>query len=106
MEKHSNEVLVVGSGITGLMTAYEAANRAYRVKIVSKSPDPRVGASSNGMRYHSSTWDGYANRYISLTEGHPYFDLSGYISTMYPGVHEDFKTQVAPVWKCGTNLSP
>lgn len=92
MENHSTTILVVGSGITGLMTAYEAATRGHKVKIVSKSPDPRAGGTS---RYHSSTWDGYANRYITLTEGHPYFDLSGYISTMYPGVHEDFQQEVS-----------
>ena len=86
-------VLVVGSGITGLMTAYRMAVAGYSVKVVSKSPDPRE--AHQGTRYDSSTWDGYVNRYITLTEGHPYLDLPGYISVMYPDIGQDFRTEIA-----------
>ncbi|MEM9214188.1 MAG: FAD-dependent oxidoreductase [Cyanobacteria bacterium P01_F01_bin.150] len=86
-------LLVVGSGITGLMTAYQAALAGYSVKIVSKSPDPR--SAKAGTRFESSTWDGYVNRYITLTEGHPYLDLPGYITTMYPGIDTDFQQAIS-----------
>lgn len=81
-------VLVVGSGITGLMTAYYAKLAGYLVRLISKSPDPRF--APEGTLFESSTWDGYVNRYITLTEGHPYLDLPGYITTMYPGIDADF----------------
>lgn len=86
------DILVVGSGITGLMTAYHAAINGYSVRIVSKSPDPRLAPI--GTQYESSTWDGYVNRYVTLTEGHPYLDLPGYITTMYPGIDSDFQKDV------------
>jgi glycine/D-amino acid oxidase-like deaminating enzyme len=86
-------VLVVGSGITGLMTAYYAVSTGYSVRLISKSPDPR--SAETGTRFESSTWDGYVNRYITLTEGHPYLDLPGYITTMYPGIDEDFRQDIS-----------
>lgn len=88
----STPVLVVGSGITGLMTAYYAALAGYSVQIVSKSPDPRF--AQPGTRFESSTWDGYVNRYITLTEGHPYLDLPGYVTTMYPDIDQDFRQDI------------
>jgi len=86
-------VLVIGSGITGLMTAYYAKLAGYSVRLVSKSPDPRLAPT--GTQFESSTWDGYVNRYITLTEGHPYLDLPGYITTMYPGIDTDFQQDIS-----------
>lgn len=88
MQTQATTVLVVGSGITGLMTAYYAKSAGYLVRLISKSPDPRL--APEGTLFESSTWDGYVNRYITLTEGHPYLDLPGYITTMYPGIDSDF----------------
>jgi len=85
--------LVVGSGITGLMTAYYAQQAGYSVRLVSKSFDPRQ--AKVGTRHEASTWDGYVNRYITLTEGHPYLDLPGYITTMYPGIDSDFRQDIS-----------
>lgn len=89
----STTVVVVGSGITGLMTAYYAKLAGYSVRLISKSPDPRVATAET--RFESSTWDGYVNRYITLTEGHPYLDLPGYITTMYPGIDTDFRQDIS-----------
>lgn len=86
-------VLVVGSGITGLMTAYYAQQAGYSVRLISKSFDPRQ--AKVGTRYEASTWDGYVNRYVTLTEGHPYLDLPGYITTMYPGIDSDFRQDIS-----------
>ncbi|MFM7426388.1 MAG: FAD-dependent oxidoreductase [Elainella sp.] len=91
--KTQHTVLVIGSGITGLMTAYYANLAGYSVRLISKSPDPRQAAA--GTRFESSTWDGYVNRYITLTEGHPYLDLPGYITTMYPGIDTDFRQDIS-----------
>lgn len=91
--RNQYSVLVVGSGITGLMTAYYAALAGYSVRLLSKSPDPRMAAV--GTKFESSTWDGYVNRYITLTEGHPYLDLPGYITTMYPGIDQDFQQDIS-----------
>jgi len=87
------DVLVVGSGITGLMTAYQMATAGYQVCVLSKSPDPRT--VSKGTRFESSTWDGYVNRYITLTEGHPYLDLTDYVSVMYPDIGQDFQLDIS-----------
>jgi hypothetical protein len=76
-----------------LTTAYYANLAGYSVRLISKSPDPRQAAA--GTRFESSTWDGYANRYITLTEGHPYLDLPGYITTMYPGIDTDFRRDIS-----------
>ncbi|TVQ25835.1 MAG: FAD-binding oxidoreductase [Leptolyngbya sp. DLM2.Bin15] len=86
-------VLVVGSGITGLMTAYYARQAGYLVRLVSKSPDPRQAKAD--IQFEASTWDGYVNRYITLTEGHPYLDLPGYITTMYPDIDSDFRQDIS-----------
>jgi glycine/D-amino acid oxidase-like deaminating enzyme len=86
-------VLIVGSGITGLMSAYYAKLAGYSVRLISKSPDPRVTAI--GTRFESSTWDGYVNRYITLTEGHPYLDLPGYVAALYPGIDADFRQDIS-----------
>jgi glycine/D-amino acid oxidase-like deaminating enzyme len=93
MQNQDAAVLVVGSGITGLMTAYYAKSAGYSVRLISKSPDPRIAPS--GTLFESSTWDGYVNRYITLTEGHPYLDLPGYITTMYPGIDADFRQDIS-----------
>jgi glycine/D-amino acid oxidase-like deaminating enzyme len=85
--------LVVGSGITGLMTAYYAQQAGYSVRLISKSFDPRQ--AKVGTRHEASTWDGYVNRYVTLTEGHPYLDLPGYITTMYPGIDSDFRQDIS-----------
>lgn len=85
--------LVVGSGITGLMTAYYAQQAGYSVQLISKSFDPRQAKVTT--RHEASTWDGYVNRYITLTEGHPYLDLPGYITTMYPGIDSDFRQDIS-----------
>lgn len=90
---HEPTILVIGSGITGLMTAYYAKSAGYGVRLISKSPDPRVAPA--GTLFESSTWDGYVNRYITLTEGHPYLDLPGYITTMYPGIDTDFNQDIS-----------
>lgn len=60
----------MGSGITALISAYTFAQGGYRVTVLSKSPDPR--SAPTPTRFESATWDGYINRYITLTEGHPY----------------------------------
>jgi len=93
MQSQDATVLVVGSGITGLMTAYHARSAGYSVRLISKSPDPRI--APEGTMFESSTWDGYVNRYITLTEGHPYLDLPGYITTMYPGIDSDFRQDIS-----------
>jgi glycine/D-amino acid oxidase-like deaminating enzyme len=93
MQNQETTVLVVGSGITGLMTAYYAKLAGYSVRLISKSPDPRVAPA--GTQFESSTWDGWVNRYITLTEGHPYLDLPGYITTMYPGIDADFRQDIS-----------
>lgn len=93
MQSQDITVLVVGSGITGLMTAYYAKLAGYSVRLISKSPDPRLAPT--GTLFESSTWDGYVNRYITLTEGHPYLDLPGYITTMYPGIDTDFRQDIS-----------
>ncbi|MEO0600715.1 MAG: FAD-dependent oxidoreductase, partial [Myxococcota bacterium] len=85
----SPTVLVVGSGITGLMTAWEAVRAGFSVTLVSQSPDPRLAKAHESQL--SSTYDSPNDqRYITLFEGHPYLELEGYITQMYPGMGDAF----------------
>jgi glycine/D-amino acid oxidase-like deaminating enzyme len=87
-----NTVLVVGSGIAGLMTAYHAAEAGYSVCILSKSPDPR--SADRETPFDAATWDGYVSRFITLTQGHPHFDCPGYLGALYPEMRQDCQTDV------------
>lgn len=92
-EKLTKQTLtVVGSGIAGLMTAWEAQKNGYQVTILSQSPDPRK--SKEGSEQLSCTFDGQDQRYITLFEGHPYVQLAGYIDKMYPDIAGDFMRTV------------
>lgn len=85
---------VVGSGISGLMTAWQAAKAGMQVALYSKSPDPRTVSDGNAEQ-ESSTFDSRNDqRYITLFEGHPYLELVGYIDKMYPGIADDFGRDV------------
>jgi len=87
------DLIIVGSGITGLMTAYEAARSGYRVAILSKSPDPRTSAPRT--TFEAATWDGYINRFITLAEGHPYFTLPPEAAVTHGEVGPDFQRSIA-----------
>ena len=91
MAKGQSQLLIVGSGISALMSAYQAVQRGYQVCLLSKSPDPRCTPAAI---FDSSTWDGSINRYVTLTEGHPYLFLPGYINSVYPGIDRDFLTDL------------
>ena len=85
---------IVGSGIAGLMTAWEAQKAGYAVTVVSQSPDPRLRSDNDNPQF-SSTFDSKNDqRYITLFEGHPYLELAGYVDKMYPEITEDFKEHV------------
>jgi len=87
------DVIVVGSGITGLMTAWEVVRSGRTVTVVSQSPDPR--ASAPGRPHLSSTFDSPNDqRYVTLFEGHPYLEIGGYIGRMYPRIGESFERSV------------
>lgn len=87
--KHPS-LTVVGSGITGLMTAWEAHKAGYDVTVISQSPDPRL-LHDNDNPHSSSTFDSKNDqRYITMYEGHPYLELPGYVDAMYPGIASDF----------------
>ncbi|MGA1264719.1 MAG: FAD-dependent oxidoreductase [Prochlorothrix sp.] len=87
------DLIIVGSGITGLMTAYEAARSGYRVALLSKSPDPRTSAPKT--TFEAATWDGYINRFITLAEGHPYFTLPPEAAVTHGEVGADFQRSIA-----------
>jgi hypothetical protein len=85
---------VVGSGISGLMSAWKAANAGLVVTLISKSPDPRT-VKDLTVNQQSSTFDSKNDqRYITIFEGHPYLALKGYVDKMYPGIAEDFQRAV------------
>lgn len=83
-----SQLIVVGSGIAGLIAAYQAAQAGYSVEVLSKSPDPR---RLTPAKFESSTYDGFINRYLTATEGHDYLEKKGYVTAMYPGIAEDFQ---------------
>jgi len=97
-------VTIVGSGITGLMSAWEADKAGYKVHVISQSPDPRKEKEAdNKQSQHSATFDGQDQRYITLFEGHPYLDLIEYVQAVYPDIGEDF---MKPVLKGGVLAMP
>lgn len=89
-----DKLIVVGSGISGIMTAWKAIQSGYSVELYSKSPDPRENIPSH-IEKESSTFDSRNDqRYITLFEGHPYLELEGYVNKVYPGIANDFKKNV------------
>lgn len=93
-EAEAQETLtVLGSGITGLMTVWQAAKKGYSITVLSQSPDPRVKSDNDNPQF-SSTFDGMDQRYITLFEGHPYLYLAGYVDKMYPEFDKAFTTHV------------
>ncbi|RAJ91045.1 hypothetical protein LX87_05386 [Larkinella arboricola] len=91
--KTKESILIVGSGITALVSALKALEQGMAVTILSKSPCTRTAAVD--QVFQSSTHDGSFNRYITSTEGHPYLDLDGYVTQMYPDIAIDFETTIA-----------
>ncbi|HEY0110993.1 MAG TPA: FAD-dependent oxidoreductase [Fibrella sp.] len=91
--KNNESIIIVGSGITALVSALKAVERGMAVTLISKSPDTRTGPTD--QLFQSSTHDGSYNRYITSTEGHPYLDLDGYITQMYPDIASDFEKTIA-----------
>lgn len=82
-------VIIVGSGITGLITAYTAAQAGYQVTVLSKSPDPRRSPAATS--FEAATWDGFVNRFITLAEGHPYLTLPPEATVTHGDVAADFQ---------------
>lgn len=88
------DLIVVGSGISGIMSAWQAAHAGYSVELFSKSPDPRIETSLE-VEKQSSTFDSKNDqRYITIFEGHPYLELEGYVNKVYPGIANDFQSEV------------
>ena len=88
------KLIVVGSGISGIMTAWQASKAGYEVEIFSKSPDPRIEMRLE-IEKESSTFDSKNDqRYVTIFEGHPYLELDGYVNKVYPGIANDFRTGV------------
>jgi glycine/D-amino acid oxidase-like deaminating enzyme len=94
MQRRGPTLIVVGSGVSGVMTAWQASRAGLRVALYSKSPDPRL-VSGTDVLHQSSTFDSASDqRYVTLFEGHPYLELAGYMDQMYPGFADDFCTDV------------
>lgn len=90
----TSDLIVVGSGISGIMTAWHAAQKGYCVELFSKSPDPRIELPLD-VNKESSTFDSKNDqRYVTIFEGHPYLEHDGYINKVYPGIAKDFETDV------------
>ncbi|WP_128548373.1 FAD-dependent oxidoreductase [Larkinella soli] len=91
--KTNDSMIIVGSGITALVSAFKAVEQGLAVTLLSKSPCTRTAGA--GQLFQSSTHDGSYNRYITSTEGHPYLDLDGYVTQMYPDIAADFEKTIA-----------
>ncbi len=99
----TNTLIVVGGGISGIMTAWQAARAGYKVELFAKSPDPRIEMRLE-VEKESSTFDSKNDqRYVTIFEGHPYLELEGYVNKVYPGIANDFQTEVL---KGGVLTSP
>ncbi len=97
------KLIVVGGGISGIMTAWKASRAGYEVELFAKSPDPRREKRLEVPK-ESSTFDSKNDqRYITIFEGHPYLELEGYVNKVYPGIANDFQTEVL---KGGVLISP
>jgi glycine/D-amino acid oxidase-like deaminating enzyme len=81
------DVIVVGSGIAALMTAYYASKHGFSVQVISMSPDPRLSHAPDPF---SSTFGGEDSRFITVTEGHPYLGTNAYVNEMYPDMQGAF----------------
>lgn len=71
--KQGKRVAVVGSGIVGLMTAFELTQLGYQVDVFDRTPDPRDGADWSA---YGCTHGGENARMFSLTECDNYHDRS------------------------------
>src|SRR5262245_65184753 len=74
-----------------MMTAFFAMRAGFKVRIVTKSADPR---HINRPDPHSSTFGGEDARFITLTEGHPYLGQVADDSSMYPDMQSAFRTPI------------
>jgi glycine/D-amino acid oxidase-like deaminating enzyme len=64
-------IAVVGTGISGCVTAWALTQRGHRVTLVSRGPDPRIRSDDE---HHSATWNGSGARFITALEARPYTD--------------------------------
>lgn len=87
LPKNHQTVIVVGSGISGLMDAFALHQAGFEVTVISKGVDPRSGC---GKDYFSSTHNGELGRFISRFEGEHYLGST----PMYPDMKKAFATHV------------
>jgi glycine/D-amino acid oxidase-like deaminating enzyme len=60
-------LIIIGSGISGLITAFYATKAGFQVNIISRSADP-FSITDENTDYYSSTYNGENSRQISLLE--------------------------------------
>jgi glycine/D-amino acid oxidase-like deaminating enzyme len=86
-QKNKKRIILVGSGISGLMDAFALNQVGFTVEVYSKGPDPRDRSQKD---YSSSTHNGELGRFISRFEGEHYLGSS----PMYPDMEKAFRTHV------------
>lgn len=77
MSRDCPEILVVGAGIQGLMTASALRDSGARVTVLSAGCDPRTAGDPR-----SATAGGEAGRFVTPLEGHPYLGDSPFYPDM------------------------
>jgi glycine/D-amino acid oxidase-like deaminating enzyme len=80
-------IIVVGTGICGCLSALHLAQHKHSIKMLSMGPDPRL--QPNGEHY-SATWNGAGARFVTAWEAHPF---SG-DNTLYPDTTAAFTRPV------------
>lgn len=91
-----NNVIIIGSGISGLICALKFCNEKYKVKIITKSPD----ILSNSKEFYSSTMNGESGRFFTVFEGHPYIGNS----ETYPNMRDAFRERISKGGWLGKDL--
>lgn len=62
----NKEIIVIGGGITGLVTAYELLKKGYQVTVIEKEND--VGGLARSFQYNNMTFDIGPHRFFSDKE--------------------------------------
>ncbi len=85
--RNKKTIIIVGTGISGLMDAFALHQAGFKIEVYTKGPDPRSGKKQD---YYSSTRNGELGRFISRFEGEHYLGSS----PMYPDMKKAFQVRV------------
>ena len=86
--------IVIGSGISGLIQAFELLNEVSTLSVISAGPDPRLNIDPVNHQLYSSTHGGGFGRFITGFEAEPHLDIVPGGSSIYPNMEAAFQKSI------------